>query len=743
MMEKFINTFKSIASNQRGLTYMEIMVSLFVVGITSVGVMKLSDNASNQSVFIRQNFQLDSYAKNLRTYLEDKNQCNDTVSGSGTTINIDLTKFHTEKYPELETDLAGLKFDKTDVFLPTLSEGILPIDIVVYFDRTNDELKNIKAARKISLPVAFDASGSFVGCSSFDEEAEKAAYKISCEMLEGNYSYDQASGNMDCSFAAIDESNQLIQDIRQKACNELLGSDSFNSSNGVCNQINLPNIEITASNFGPGKLTVGGGTITSFSNQLCNENEFVTKINADGSVECTKVNPTYCRPCDANCDPGNIKNTLCIGATSAVTEVTGPCDVNIDPATVCKDTLLVPGFEICGYGTLDDSTCAADVCADAPDPSSVCAGIALVPGEDCGVGEMVNISCNTCWNTVSEVNYGAADNPDYSTSGDGWTCDTSSITPPADYTSTTGACTIGDSCTYNTQHDKKQYVCQSAVSACQSATPITTTEDPVVSEVEYRIDCGGSTYSAGVSENGQQCGSPHGNSCSAEDVGKTFGSASCTEVALAYGNPEQNHGDVRTESCTCISCEDKAQQTYLNGSGYSDFACAGASRGNSTTPDPIFTCADGSASYLSLSACQSNHGSCESSGFNADGSTCSNSCSSYNRILTEESIKGKGASLPPFCDGSSSTVKGKTISKPAVICSSKGEVENASSYGQCKIQTATGIPKRPYETTVYKVGCECATGSSCAVTRYCASSTGGTSTGGVPIDNKEELRTQR
>lgn len=79
----------------------------------------------------------------------------------------------------------------------------------------------------------------------------------------------------------------------------------------------------------------------------------------------------------------------------------------------------------------------------------------------------------------------------------------------------------------------------------------------------YRVSCGGSrVVTSGPDTSGTQCGSPHGDVCTAAQNGDSFGSVTCSEVALEYGVPAINHGQTRTESCECSPC---SYSSYVNG----------------------------------------------------------------------------------------------------------------------------------------------------------------------------------
>ena len=91
----------------------------------------------------------------------------------------------------------------------------------------------------------------------------------------------------------------------------------------------------------------------------------------------------------------------------------------------------------------------------------------------------------------------------------------------------------------------------------------------------YRIDCGGVIVEGQNYESGERCNSPHGNSCKASELGKSFGTATCYRQSEEYGQPTAGDGQTSTESCTCIDCtKDSTQQKYLSDPvRFSRFAC--------------------------------------------------------------------------------------------------------------------------------------------------------------------------
>ncbi|MEC9281587.1 MAG: hypothetical protein VX642_02660 [Bdellovibrionota bacterium] len=115
---------------------------------------------------------------------------------------------------------------------------------------------------------------------------------------------------------------------------------------------------------------------------------------------------------------------------------------------------------------------------------------------------------------------------------------------------------------------------QNFASRSQDTLSSNNTSNMCSASTYYRVDCGGSVQTTGPSENGESCSSPHGDACTAAQSGDNMGTATCTEIALDYGIPQPNHGDVTTPNCYCSSCDYGA---YVNGdynsSGISEHYC--------------------------------------------------------------------------------------------------------------------------------------------------------------------------
>lgn len=278
--------------NSLGISFMEIVVATGLMGAVSLGVLKLSDGSQKQTIYMNQNFDFDNYTKELSVVLNDATQCTSRFSVSGGNLTIDASGVNAElRY--------GSSLASADVIAPVTNNQMetLPITIFLRFDRGENESDG-KAVRKIVVPAMFDTNGDFVECINYQTEAQKTAFKLSCEFLGGTF-VDGPSGTETCDLSNLDATADLIKDSMKKACTDTLNG-TFNDATGHCESINLGSTSpIQGANINLNRVGLNNNFRTTFAQENCNSpNQFIKSINVNGSVNCTTLK--FCVP-GTNC----------------------------------------------------------------------------------------------------------------------------------------------------------------------------------------------------------------------------------------------------------------------------------------------------------------------------------------------------------------------------------------------------------------------------------------------------------
>ncbi len=424
-MEDFI---RNIFKGRGGFSIVEVLTAIALSGLITLGVMRLTDESQDQALIVKQNFEQDNYMRAFRKFLMNKTTCDTAVTSSGSGIQVRANAF------DYDFD-TGITIKRTRVLLPQLTAGkveVVPVTILVDFNRNISGLENTHSVKKTTAAIEFN-DRVFVGCSNYDAESEKAAYKLTCEMLGGTF-VDGISGSESCSFDVVDPNSDILDKAKRKICTTVYGGTYIN---GKCTSLNMP-LTAVGQNIKTNSYVLSGNSVSTF-NQLCSgSNNFVGGANSNGSANCKTVK--FCTKCDANCPASG---GVCRGANPTV--ITPP----VDPYTggplansVCSTDDRVPGYPICGKGTKD------------------CSG---------SVNNPVNQTSTNCWNE----NYSDTDmtkiNPlGYPTTR--WDCGGS--TRPASISNLSGPCNIGDICNFDFKYGTKVFTCEEDTGQCPGSVSL-------------------------------------------------------------------------------------------------------------------------------------------------------------------------------------------------------------------------------------------------------------------------------
>ena len=287
------NFFMTLIRNNAGMSLVEVVVAAGVMGAVSLGVMKLTDTSQRQTIVSNQNFDFDNYARDLKTRLNEKGTCDslitETSPGSGQ-LTLDTSSIASElRYN------ASLKESK--IILPPRNAQIevLPLNIFLTFKRGESESSG-HTVRRVLVNCLFDAAGAFQGCANYLTQAEKNAFKLSCELMGGSLVDDTSlDPPYRCDLAGLDQNTKVTKDLMKKFCIEKINPSTADAYVGdFCQDIDLGDSKlIIGQNINENKIALQGNARTTYYQQNCSApNTFIQSINVNGSVNCLELK--YC-----------------------------------------------------------------------------------------------------------------------------------------------------------------------------------------------------------------------------------------------------------------------------------------------------------------------------------------------------------------------------------------------------------------------------------------------------------------
>jgi hypothetical protein len=437
----------------------------------------------------------------------DKSSCETIVTAPGGVIQADVSSFTYEF-------MTGQTVARTRVLLPVLNAGVVevkPLTILVDFNRNVSGFEKAQPVKKTTASVEFN-DRKFVACSNYDAESEKAAYKLSCEMLGGTF-IDCLSGTEDCSFAGMDPNSEIFKKAKERICTTVYGGTYLNEK---CTSLKMA-LETEGSNIKPTHFVLSGNSVNTFNQACSGVNEFISKVNSDGSVVCKTVN--FCTKCDANCPAGGIvcSGNIVRGSNIAIVD---PCAGAPAAGDICRGELLVAGYATCGTGTKDDCFTPPVECSTWRNQDLDILGTGAeydtrtwnsctsYIGQTCTSGQTQRCYQGTSGSRTEGYEFKCCENPTTTPTtttpspGGGGTCwnitssnlDSSQINPigfpnqfwdcsgtkPKSLSDLSGPCGLGETCTYDWKYGTYAFRCEADAGQCPANI-----ENPV----EGKADC--------------------------------------------------------------------------------------------------------------------------------------------------------------------------------------------------------------------------------------------------------------
>ncbi len=278
--KRMLDIFLSSPGKARGMSMVEVVVAGGITSLVVLGVMNIATKSQEQTSTVTKSLKVDDYIRNLRNYMADKAQCESLIGASEGNLTIDLSSFDYE-LP------SNISLGSTTIIKPELSSGVevLPTPILLYFKTKTSSDNEKSIVRRITAPLEFK-DGDYVGCSNYQVESQKSAFKLICEMMGGAYQED-TSGDDSCDYTNINPSSILALRTKQVICENFFGG-SYNSSTRKCDSFNM-NTLATGSNITIASFLLGSGNVSSYG-QLCSgQNNFISGVNSNGTVKCKEV----------------------------------------------------------------------------------------------------------------------------------------------------------------------------------------------------------------------------------------------------------------------------------------------------------------------------------------------------------------------------------------------------------------------------------------------------------------------
>ena len=293
---------QSFLQVQSGMSLVEVMIGVGMLGIVSLGVLSYSNLMGKVSKSSKQNIAINNFVADSSRLLAEKITCDQMVrvgANGQQGLGVDFT--NVPSHPDnLSQDQQTFQIiDSILVNPPAPGAGIqrFPLTILVRFRMQN----KMETARIVKAMGEFN-NGVFVGCLDYEGSASDSAFQLNCETLGGTFVLG-AGGTSSCDFSNIDENKDFIVASKRSVCIELF-KGSFIVDNSTtppsyfCDRIDITNSNTTiGENIEVAKVRINGTQWRdTFSQQCSGSNRFIRSIVEGGGVSCVDV--VYCHPRD-------------------------------------------------------------------------------------------------------------------------------------------------------------------------------------------------------------------------------------------------------------------------------------------------------------------------------------------------------------------------------------------------------------------------------------------------------------
>ena len=342
-MKKKKMNFSHLLKNNLGVTLVEIVVAMGLMGIIGVGVANLSKVGGMQNKTFRQNNIVETAIGRINRVLSRA----DTCTALGDTIT--LAEVQALAAPVLEpsvtiTNVQMIRVPNNPVADLGLGEGesgTVQIQLLVTFTKqdgaANRTVNRIAYARHIYENPNGAGITQFSRCANYESDSSRAAFEANCRTIGGTVrvlppgvlvdpwvqqppapapvippTVPATAKNYWCDFSTIDDDKYFTDKVRKEVCEALYGNvNSYNDAIGVkkCRDMLVAGA-MTGANVDVNRIGLSNGAggynfRTSFNQNACRDltvdNAFITGVNVNGSVECSTLD--WCVQGTAGCGP--------------------------------------------------------------------------------------------------------------------------------------------------------------------------------------------------------------------------------------------------------------------------------------------------------------------------------------------------------------------------------------------------------------------------------------------------------
>lgn len=267
-----------IKKNISGFSLVEVMVTIGLLGIVSMGITTLFKNQGEQVQTAAQDQYITEVNELLSLEFSRKDSC-DTLLGSDPS-SIDLS---TLALPIKDS----VSLIDVESMTPTITGvGIekVKMPIILKFQRTISGNKTRRLNRRVNALIQYE-NGTYISCIDYETLSINEAFKISCEIIGGQIVKD-ASGADNCDFSLIPLEGEFAKSIQDTACEDIYKGTIVDDK---CNKLDVAPGTIYGANLEETRFELKNKWRNTF-NQLCpNTNSFVRSIDESGAVTCVTI----------------------------------------------------------------------------------------------------------------------------------------------------------------------------------------------------------------------------------------------------------------------------------------------------------------------------------------------------------------------------------------------------------------------------------------------------------------------
>lgn len=260
--------------NNSGMSLVEIMVAVGLMGVVSIGVMSISKISTQKTQDGNQEEVITKFVTSLSSALKDKAKCNTLVPTLGT-LNLAGIPLPSESFVQF----TGYSFQPT-TGLSTGKES-KSVTILLKFNQKNmGQGAGRVSTRKVGFMGEFQNT-TFVGCTDIEAQGIQSILKNSCISLGGEFSEGV------CDYSKIDENSSFAEGVRKYSCENVYGG-IYNTTTKKCSSLNVTG-SAQSSNLTLSEFEISEKRRNSFSQMCTGANTFIKGITEVGTVMCKTV----------------------------------------------------------------------------------------------------------------------------------------------------------------------------------------------------------------------------------------------------------------------------------------------------------------------------------------------------------------------------------------------------------------------------------------------------------------------